>query len=292
MNNFSLHTTFSLANSSSGSSGSDNPEPAFFEGVGYTGEPVNLYGDSYVFDLSSTTASTPMAALINHDPNQRAGVITDAVISSTLAIKGKFLANDHGKAVKAESKAGFPWQMSIGVSVRSVEWLESGATTVNGRVITAPARICRNCQINEISFVPVGADTNTTARALSGHSNQQQETPPMSEPTAAYKAQLETVQAELSEAQEELKKARAAARTSAIAVLKSTSGVKLSAEQELALSALSETDYAAMSGVITDVAAKAKTHGANLSHDFKPDDGRQHNNLSADDTLLKLAKGA
>ncbi|MEB4590018.1 hypothetical protein VSS37_03410 [Candidatus Thiothrix sp. Deng01] len=297
MKNFSLQASFNLKdNSSGGDAGSGKTESAIFEGIAYTGDVVTLYGDSYVFDLSSTTANAPIAALVNHDSNQRAGVITASVITDTLAIKGSFLPNDHGMAVQSESKAGFPWQMSVGISARSVERLESGTTSVNGRVINAPAYICRNCRINEISFVPVGADTNTTAKALSAQQvKPTMEANAMSEDAAKYQTQLSQVQAELQVAQVALAAEKTKARAAQIKQLADNSKLELTADQTAALSGLDDAQFEQISSLISSVAAghKATSASSLLSHDIKPDDGgSSKQELSADNMLLKLAKGA
>src|SRR5690606_32537707 len=57
------------------------------------------------------------------------------------------------------------WQMSIGASIEKVVFLEEGETaSVNGRRVSGPAYIVRQSTLNEVSFVALGADDNTSAK--------------------------------------------------------------------------------------------------------------------------------
>lgn len=287
MKNFSLQSDFSLSPLGGVESADSSGSAGAFEGVGYTGDVVSIWGMAHVFDLSSTTSNPVLPALVNHSPDKRAGVIDGIAIGTDVKISGKFLESEHGKAVQSESKAGFPWQMSIGIVSRSEEYLREGTALVNGRVINAPAYICRNNQITEISFVPVGADTNTEARALSAQN--QQSKPAMSEQAPDYKAQAEALQAQLSAAQAEIDKARLEGRKIKISALKADKGFELNEKQEKALLAVSDEDFDALSELLGQKSLSADLKGV-LTKDVNLSGNGQAKELSAGEKLVEMAR--
>jgi phage head maturation protease len=67
--------------------------------------------------------------------------------------------------VVSSSKNGFPWQASIGANIENQEFIPAGKTgKANGRSFAGPVNIVRKSTLGEISFVDLGADTNTSAR--------------------------------------------------------------------------------------------------------------------------------
>ncbi|MDD5395230.1 MAG: hypothetical protein PHE17_19580 [Thiothrix sp.] len=261
--------------------------------MAYTGGVVNLWGDSSVFDLSGIEYNDKLAALVNHDPNQRAGVIDQIAVSNQIAISGKFLTTSHGSTVQAESKEGFPWQMSIGVQPRSYEILREGSTIVNGQAVSAPAYIYRNNTITEISFVPVGADTNTTAFALSGiqEINKTADKSNMSEQAPDYAAQTSAKDAEITALKAQLQSAQENARKQEIKQLEQTAGIQLSETEKAFLLPLNAEQFATSVQLMSKAAAKPNTDG--LSKDFKLDGGASgKSQLSAGQSLIEKAKGA
>lgn len=145
--------------------------PRRFSGTAYSGEVIRghwHWGD-VVFDLDSMHVPERLAALIEHDRAQRAGVVTGHQLSheSGLTVEGHLLRNPHGAAVAQDYDDGFPWEMSVHIDPGSIEELASGAkTTVNGREIAGPATVFRNSRIREVSFTPTGYDPNTAAHAM------------------------------------------------------------------------------------------------------------------------------
>lgn len=74
-------------------------------------------------------------------------------------------ATESAREVVESSRNEFPWQASIGMSVDKYEYLQEGKKAkVNGRSISGPAVIILEGMLNEISFVDLGADRNTSAR--------------------------------------------------------------------------------------------------------------------------------
>lgn len=148
----------------------DAESPTEFAGVAYSGQPVN-YGDfgALVVDLDSLSApKKPVFALVNHDPNQRAGRMEFFNARTELQVKGSFSkATAIGRQVAEEFAEGGPWEFSIGVGGGRIERFKSPReVTFNGRSMLADS-VLYNGRIREVSFVPAGADESTTVVAFS-----------------------------------------------------------------------------------------------------------------------------
>jgi hypothetical protein len=62
------------------------------------------------------------------------------------------------------AKNGFPWQASIGGSILEAEYIPTGQkVTVNGKTFEGELYVVRKLTLKEISFVDLGADSNTNA---------------------------------------------------------------------------------------------------------------------------------
>lgn len=143
-----------------------------FAGVAYSGEVIqNHYKwGNVVFDLFSISIPARLPALIDHDPAQRAGYITNSSIDldNGFTVSGELLSNTAGSSVSSDSDEGFPWQMSVRILPNSIEELSAGASAVvNGRTLNGPLTIFRNSKIVEVSFTATGWDSNTSAVAMS-----------------------------------------------------------------------------------------------------------------------------
>lgn len=141
-----------------------------FEGIAYSGELVTGHGywRAVIFDLSSLRFAERIPALVDHDTRQRAGWAELSVESGQVVARGALLANMHGEAVSSDSLGGFPWQMSVGIHPGRIEEIEAGAESViNGHTVRGPAVVFRDATVAEVSFVPNGADSKTSARAFS-----------------------------------------------------------------------------------------------------------------------------
>jgi len=276
---------------SSGAEGDSSESSNAFNGIGYTGGVVNLWGENCIFDLSNVEHNQALPALINHDPNQRAGVIDQISVSNQIAVSGKFLSNAHGESVQQESKDGFPFQMSIGVQPRSYEYLREGQTVVNGQTVNAPATIYRNNVISEISFVPVGADLNTSAFALSGITEIKPQTdkPKMSEQAPDYAAQLSAKDEAIAKLAAELQATKDAQRESEMLQLEQKGGFKLSDTQKAFLKPLNQDQFNSAIELM-GVASKTAASGGVLSQTLTPEAAGGKAELSGGDLLVKLAK--
>lgn len=154
--------------------------PKRFSGIAYSGGVVPNFGWSgdVVIDLSTMKMPTKRVfALINHDPDQRAGVLSISQSGDAVRVDGEFLDTEAGRSVASEFKQGAPWEFSVGLQGKSRSVDRSTPVTVNGRQMTVDT-IIENAHFREVSFVPAGADPNTTAIAFSMEDS-------MSEPTEA-----------------------------------------------------------------------------------------------------------
>lgn len=147
----------------------DQPQPKRFTMKAYTGGvmQVSAFYRPVVVDLAGLKAGNGTIPIFrNHDPGQIVGhgtaEISDRAIKATGVISAE---NEHSAEVVATAKNGFPWQASIGATVHEYDVLgEKESATVNGRKVTGPVMIARKATLNEISFVPLGADRRTSAK--------------------------------------------------------------------------------------------------------------------------------
>lgn len=140
-----------------------------FTGTAYTGSKVEVNGWPYpiVVDLSGMKVSKkPRPILRDHQRDQIVGhTETIEVSPRSVYVEGLLSgANAHAQEVIAASDSGFPWQMSIGPRVTKAVFLEDGeVAVVNGRKVSGPCYLLRETTLQEISFVALGADDNTSA---------------------------------------------------------------------------------------------------------------------------------
>lgn len=137
-----------------------------FQGVAYTGGAMRLQGFRYpvVVDLSTTAAAAAIPTLYAHDSERIVGHGTAEVSAQRIKLSGVV---SHGgidaERVVASSKNGFPWQLSIGAEPGQLDFVEAGKSIkVNGKNFSGPVYVARQNVLGEISFVPRGADSNTS----------------------------------------------------------------------------------------------------------------------------------
>jgi hypothetical protein len=142
---------------------------ATFEGLAYSGAPMKPQGwwQPVIVDLAGVKVpSQHRPALRQHDPEQIVGHTTTVRADPKgIHVEGVLSGEPHHAAKVAHpARNGFQWQLSIGANPTRTEFLEAGeTTTVNGREVTGPMTISRETEIGEISFVPLGADGDTSA---------------------------------------------------------------------------------------------------------------------------------
>ncbi|MCW8129616.1 MAG: hypothetical protein KIS92_04450 [Planctomycetota bacterium] len=148
----------------------EKPEQRSFRMKAYSGAPVRRIFGVMAIDLAgiSFAASTPI--LKNHDPDQIVGMSEQVVKTDTgLMIEGRLSRKTKAaQEVSDLADENFKWQASVGLEIQSVERVDSGAEViVNGRKLAGPAYVVRKSKLRESSFVPVGADDDTSGEVLS-----------------------------------------------------------------------------------------------------------------------------
>jgi len=149
-----------------------------FSMLAYTGDEVLLQLQMFappervVFDLSGMSVKREVIPILAyHDIHQIAGQ------SSLIANNGERIdiqghlssTTDTGRMVAGLSDEGFPWEASIGLEATKIEEVAEGDTVeLNGRTFDGPLVVARKFTLKESSFVPFGADSATSAFALSG----------------------------------------------------------------------------------------------------------------------------
>jgi len=159
-----------------------------FAMTAYTGGPMVVGGWEYpvVVDLAGLKVSAkPRPILKDHNAALIVGH-TDAITKSDgkLAVTGAISgAGRVAQEVVAAADNGFPWQASIGATVRKAVFVPQGKTArANGRDIQGPAYIARASTLGEVSFVALGADDDTEAHviaATNSHTHSSLEIVPM-----------------------------------------------------------------------------------------------------------------
>lgn len=137
-----------------------------FQGVAYTGGAMRLTGFRYpvVVDLSSTQAAAAIPTLYAHDSERIVGHGAAEVSAQRIKLSGVVSHDgEDAQRVVASSKNGFPWQLSIGAEPGQLDFIEAGKSIkVNGKNFNGPVYVARQNVLGEISFVPRGADSNTS----------------------------------------------------------------------------------------------------------------------------------
>lgn len=143
-----------------------------FTMVAYTGGEMRLERWKFpvVVDLEGLTGlDKPRPILRDHDPARLVGHADSfAIINGELHVSGIISgAGDDAAEVAQSSLNGLPWQASIGARILSggSEFVPAGKSAqANGRTFEGPLFIARQAKLGEVSFVPMGADDNTSAQ--------------------------------------------------------------------------------------------------------------------------------
>lgn len=247
-----------------------------FTGVAYSGEVIQghyWWGD-VVFDLDTIQMKTPLGALIDHDPGRRAGVVRSFTKDNQggLKVSGDLLSNKNGQEVAQDSDEGYPWEMSVYISPGSIEEVERGEVTVNGRTLKAPITIFRHGVIREVSFCALGADDNTSAVAAS-HTpkqfNKQQEDTDVTELEKEKEARI-AAEKQRDDALTELKQFKEKKRADDIAALETELKVQFSAEDKSSYTLMDDAAFTFVTKQLRQFSAPKNDKQPNsLQHLFK-----------------------
>lgn len=145
------------------------PKTPTFKMTAYTGGVMQTaaFYQPVVIDLGGvSTPNKEIPIFRDHDRNKIVGHGTPVVGAKDITAEGVVSAeNEHSRDVVASSRKGFPWQASIGLSVHEWDHVKKGEkTTVNGKSVAGPVVVVRKGVLNEISFVPLGADGKTKSK--------------------------------------------------------------------------------------------------------------------------------
>ncbi len=285
-----------------------------FSGIAYSGGLIANHGfwGNLVFDLESMTIPDNTPLLLEHSVNKRLGIVETSSIDndSGLSVSGKFLdasKNEHSKAVQDDAAGGFPWQMSVFIEPKSIDYLESDLE-INGRTVKAspesPVTVFRNSVIREVSFVAIGADSQTKARAFSesaifeyllneGDMPKPSEKDDLAAANADLKAQLEEMSNKFNAQSEQLEsmaslleQQKQQERNAAIAGIEAETGEKLSDDEKAKFAALDADSFKFMADKLKAVASRTKMVD-DLTGDFEFSGGDSNNTSNGD--LLQAA---
>ena len=140
-----------------------------FQMTAYTGGSMRIAGWRHpvVVDLAGLNIPSQTRPIrFGHDVGSGVGHTDSIRIDGGRLVATGAISRDTAAAheVVSSSKKGFPWQASIGTSVEDFEFVQSGQRVlVNGKTVEGPVNVIRRATLGEISFVDLGADSQTTA---------------------------------------------------------------------------------------------------------------------------------
>lgn len=138
-----------------------------FSMLAYTGDVVERYWGRLVIDLDGLDCGNGKRPILYGHSERVAFSESIKRTPRGLEISGKFLDNALAAEIRKDSRAGFPWQASVGVAFSEMQDVdEKTKATVNGRTFMGPLTIARKSKLLESSFVECGADNKTSAEAL------------------------------------------------------------------------------------------------------------------------------
>ena len=145
-----------------------------FRMTAYTGVAMRLpfFAWPVVVDLEGMNIPGQQRPILrDHDASLIVGHTESIEISQQrLKVAGVMSGvGDAAEEVRALADNGFPWQASVGASVERLEFVDRDQSVkVNGRSYSGPIYVARATTLGEVSFVPMGADPNTSAAVAAG----------------------------------------------------------------------------------------------------------------------------
>jgi hypothetical protein len=132
-----------------------------------------------VIDLSGLMLEASVPVHRDHDTTRPVGHATPSTDSGRLSAIGAFsVPGSDADEIVAGSKNGFPWRVSVGLSNMQLERIAAGrSVAVNGREFDGPILVVRGAHLDELSFVTVPGDLDTSA-AIAAARDQSHVSPP------------------------------------------------------------------------------------------------------------------
>lgn len=159
-----------------------------FRATAYSGAKIDRWYGKLILDLAGGKLGTQhgkLPMLVNHRDEHVAGYADEIAIGEGPVELAGYLssATDHGQKVAQLADEGFPWTMSVGVMLNSIEDVQEGASAdCNGESHPGPILIARQWDLIETSFITCNpADRDTDAEIM--RASALQETVPMADPT-------------------------------------------------------------------------------------------------------------
>lgn len=286
----------------------DATAPLRFHGVAYSGGVIPQYGSfgDACIDLSSITLPDgELFALVDHDTTRRAGKFRATLQGNTVRVEGElFRSTDAGQEVAALMAEGAPWQMSVGIQASIQKASKANAIQLNGQTLSVDT-VFSNATLREVSFVPVGADPNTTVAAFSRNladavspeipqtkDNDMNED--LQRQIGELSAKLEAETAARKQAETLLAETKLAARKTAIAQLSADLGRDISEDEAQALQSLEDGTFAVISATFKSLKPAASVNASLFTEQAtngKAADSKEAELIKAQAILLNQVSG-
>lgn len=165
MNTIKLDTAVTFLQAAEGDAA---PGPKRFKIVAYTGSAIRQgwSREPVVIDVAGMQLPPTVPVVLGHDYSLGSilGQGVPRVEGGQIVVEGEILAkNVNADQVLALAEAGYQFQASVGADVRRHQKIDAdGVTTVNGTAHVGPVRIVKASALREVSFVTLGADSQTS----------------------------------------------------------------------------------------------------------------------------------
>ncbi|MBX3467178.1 MAG: HK97 family phage prohead protease [Planctomycetes bacterium] len=123
-----------------------------------------------VIDLAGMEIPDSVPILLQHDASKYLGRADKLKAGDVLNVEGHLFDSDLANEVASLSDQGAQYQASVGIAINidAIDYVaEESSAEVNGQTLQGPFVILRKTRLKEVSFVVLGADSNTSAAALS-----------------------------------------------------------------------------------------------------------------------------
>jgi len=148
--------------------GDSAPAGKKFRIVAYTGAPIRQgwSREPVVIDMAAMQLPATVPVVLGHDYSLGSilGQGRPFIEAGQLIVEGEILAsNANADQVAALAAAGYQFQASVGADVSRHQKIDAdGVTQVNGSAHVGPVRIVKASALREVSFVTLGADSQTS----------------------------------------------------------------------------------------------------------------------------------
>lgn len=260
-----------------------------FEGVAYAGGLVVgncWWEDGVLFDTQSLEIPTPLASLYKHDDDRIAGVISNVEKNAdgSIKVQGHFVDSPDAEKIIKYSKQHFPWQMSLQFDNSArIKRVEDLGGYVNGKKYDGHLPVITGGRVIEISWCSLGADSDTSARAMSRQEKQNQQ--PVEDTDVDLeqaKAKIQELEGQVNTLTKQNKQFAAAKREAEINALAKDLGKEFSAEDAAEMAKLDDAAFAFSAKQLRQFSVKPEPQKPGLpaslfSHQANGDNENQFN---------------